>query len=57
MPVFQVDEEDAKALAVLLKSFQSAQYPLNYIYKHAAEPAQVRETEPHRCWQTLIEKI
>ncbi len=43
MPVFQVDEEDAKALAVLLKSFQSAQYPLSYIYKHAAEPTQVEK--------------
>ena len=30
MPVFPVDEEDARALAVLLKSFQPIQYPVSY---------------------------
>ena len=32
MPVFQIDDEQAKALAVLLKSFQPEQYPLSYIH-------------------------
>ena len=32
MPVFQIDDEEAKALAVLLKSFQPEKYPLSYIH-------------------------
>lgn len=35
MPVFQVTDEDAKALAVLLKSFQPKQYPLSYIHNRS----------------------
>ncbi len=35
MPVFQLDEEEAKALAVLLKSFQAAKYPLSYIHQRS----------------------
>ena len=35
MPVFQIDEEEARALAVLLKSFQPEQYPLSYIHKRS----------------------
>ena len=35
MPVFQVNDEDAKALAVLLKSFQPEQYPLSYIHNRS----------------------
>ena len=35
MPVFQVDDEEAKALAVLLKSFQPEQYPLSYIHNRS----------------------
>ncbi len=35
MPVFQIDEEEARALAVLLKSFQPEKYPLSYIHKRS----------------------
>ncbi len=35
MPVFQVDDEDAKALAVLLKSFQPEKYPLGYMHNRS----------------------
>ena len=45
MPVFETlknNEEDAKAIAVLLKSFQPDAYPLNYIFDHAAEPSRVQ---------------
>ncbi|MXZ01084.1 c-type cytochrome [Candidatus Poribacteria bacterium] len=35
MPVFQIDDEQAKALAVLLKSFQPEQYPLSYIHNRS----------------------
>ena len=35
MPVFQVSDEDAKALAVLLKSFQPEKYPLSYIHNRS----------------------
>lgn len=33
MPVFPIDEEDARALAVLLKSFQPTKYPVSYTYQ------------------------
>lgn len=35
MPVFQVNDEDAKALAVLLKSFQPEKYPISYIHNRS----------------------
>lgn len=35
MPVFQISDEDAKALAVVLKSFQPEKYPLDYIHKRS----------------------
>ena len=35
MPVFQINDEDAKALAVLLKSFQPEKYPLSYIHNRS----------------------
>ena len=35
MPVFQINEEEARALAVLLKSFQPEKYPLSYIHKRS----------------------
>ena len=41
MPVFQVNDEDAKALAVLLKSFQSAQYPLSYLHNRTEKLNQI----------------
>lgn len=41
MPVFQIDDEDAKALAVLLKSFQSAQYPLSYLHNRTEKLNQI----------------
>ena len=46
MPVFQNlknSVEDAKAIAVLLKSFQPQPYPLNYIFEHAVEPHRVEK--------------
>ena len=46
MPVFQNlknSEEDAKAIAVLLKSFQPQPYPLNYIFEHAVETHRVEK--------------
>lgn len=33
MPVFPIGQEDAYALAVLLKSFQAKKYPLSYIHQ------------------------
>ena len=41
MPVFQIDDADAKALAVLLKSFQSKQYPLSYIHNRTDKLNQI----------------
>lgn len=44
MPVFETlknNAEDAKAIAVLLKSFQPNPYPLNYQFDHSAEPSRV----------------
>ncbi len=35
MPVFQIDDEQAKVLAVLLKSFQPEKYPLSYIHNRS----------------------
>ena len=35
MPVFQINDENAKALAVLLKSFQPEKYPLSYIHNRS----------------------
>ena len=35
MPVFQVNDADARALAVLLKSFQPEKYPLSYIHNRS----------------------
>jgi mono/diheme cytochrome c family protein len=46
MPVFQTlqnNPEEAKAIAVLLKSFQPQKYPLNYIFDHAVEPHRVEK--------------
>ena len=33
MPVFPIDEADARSLAVLLRSFQADDYPLSYIHR------------------------
>ena len=35
MPVFQINDEDAKVLALLLKSFQPEKYPLSYIHNRS----------------------
>ena len=35
MPVFQINDEDAEALAVLLKSFQPEKYPISYIHNRS----------------------
>ena len=41
MPVFPVDEEDARALAVLLKSFQPIKYPVSYVYQPSRRTQQI----------------
>lgn len=41
MPVFPIDEEDARALAVLLKSFQPTKYPVSYVYQPSERTRQV----------------
>ncbi len=56
MPVFQVNDAEARALAVLLKSFQPEKYPLNYIYKHAAQPMQVEKQNQIDAGRRLVKK-
>ena len=41
MPVFQIDDEEAKALAVLLKSFQPEKYPLSYIHNRSEKSKRI----------------
>ena len=41
MPVFPIDEEDARALAVLLKSFQPTKYPFSYIHQTGEKTQQI----------------
>ncbi len=41
MPVFQIDHQEATALAVLLKSFQPEQYPLSYIHNRSEKSNQI----------------
>ena len=41
MPVFPIDDEEARALAVLLKSFQPIQYPFNYIHQPTERTRQI----------------
>ena len=41
MPVFPIGEEDARALAVLLKSLQPTQYPFNYIHQPSEQTRQI----------------
>lgn len=41
MPVFPVDEKDARALAVLLKSFQPTKYPVSYVYQPSRRTQQI----------------
>ena len=59
MPVFQNlknDVEDAKAIAVLLKSFQPQPYPLNYIYEHAVEPHRVEKQNQIDAGRRVVKK-
>ena len=41
MPVFPIDEEDARSLAVLLKSFQPIQYPVSYTHQLDEQTRQI----------------
>ncbi len=56
MPVFQISAEDAKAIAVLLKSFQPQKYPLNYIFDHAVEPYRVEKQKQIDAGRRVVKK-
>lgn len=56
MPVFQISDEDAKAIAVLLKSFQPQKYPLNYIFDHAVEPYRVEKQRQIDAGRRVVKK-
>ena len=56
MPVFQISDEDAKAIAVLLKSFQPQKYPLNYIFDHAVEPHRVEKQRQIDAGRRVVKK-
>lgn len=56
MPVFQIDHEEAKSIAVLLKSFQPQPYPLNYIYDHAVESHRVERKNQIDAGRRVVQK-
>lgn len=59
MPVFQNlknSVEEAKAIAVLLKSFQPQPYPLNYIYEHAVESQRVEKQNEIDAGRRVVKK-
>ena len=56
MPVFQIDDEEAKAITVLLKSFQPEKYPLNYIFEHAAESERVEKHKQIDAGRRVVKK-
>ncbi len=56
MPVFQISDEDAKTIAVLLKSFQPQEYPLNYIFDHAVEPHRVEKQKQIDAGRRVVKK-
>ncbi len=56
MPVFQISDADAKAIAVLLKSFQPQKYPLNYIFDHAVEPHRVEKQKQIDAGRRVVKK-
>ena len=59
MPVFseqQINDENAKAIAVLLKSFQPQKYPLNYIFDHAVEPHRVEKQKQIDAGRRVVKK-
>ena len=61
MPVFQKlndedNDEDAKAIAVLLKSFQPEKYPLNYIFEHVAESERVEKHKQIDAGRRVVKK-
>ncbi len=53
MPVFQINDEDTRALAVLLKSFQPEKYPLSYIHNRSEKLNRIdagrRLTKKYNC--------
>ena len=56
MPVFQISDDEAKSIAVLLKSFQPQPYPLNYIFDHAVEPERVEKQKQIDAGRRIVEK-
>ncbi len=59
MPVFnnlKDNDEDAKALAVLLKSFQPEAYPLSYTFDHAVEPDRVEKQKQIDAGRRVVKK-
>ena len=59
MPVFnnlKDNDEDAKALAVLLKSFQPEAYPLSYTFDHAVEPDRVEKQKLIDAGRRIVKK-
>ncbi len=56
MPVFPIDHEEAKSIAVLLKSFQPQPYPLNYIYDHAVESHRVERKNQIDAGRRVVQK-
>ncbi|MDE0638327.1 MAG: c-type cytochrome [Candidatus Poribacteria bacterium] len=59
MPIFktlQDNTEDAKAIAVLLKSFQPEKYPLNYIFDHAVEPHRVEKQKQIDAGRRVVKR-
>lgn len=56
MPIFQIDDEEAKAIAVLLKSFQPTAYPLNYQFDHAVESHRVEKQKIIDAGRRVVKK-
>ena len=59
MPVFETlknNEEDAKAIAVLLKSFQPTPYPLDFQYDHAVAPHRVEKQKIIDAGRRVVKK-
>ncbi len=56
MPIFQIDDEEAKAIAVLLKSFQPTSYPLNYQFDHVVETHRVEKQKIIDAGRRVVKK-
>lgn len=56
MPVFQINDEEAKSIAVLLKSFQPEKYPLNYIFDHVVSTERVEKKNQIDAGRRVLKK-